>query len=452
MNYKNKIIFFLLILVSLQAYSQEAWSLDDCVAYAIEHNLDLNDFKYNRDSGKETYRQSIRNLLPSINASSDYNIRYGRSVDPNDNSFVNTDFFSNSYSLNSSVDLFQGFQKLNSIKASKFLFKATQEEVLQQKYLLAFRVMSAFYDIQFMEGLLTISKEQEEVSQNNYDLVKRQVELGQKAGADLYEAESALLADKLLVTQSENNLAAANLSLIQEMNLAGTSLITIKTNEIGTIDKNEVSVRNQDSIYNKATQFVPIIKAQELRAKAAKKEVAVARGDLYPSLSFFAGYGTGYFETNTNPDTGGIIPFRTQIKDNASQFVGLSLSIPISNGWSARSRVKQQKVALKRADNNLNVQKQELYQLIQQLVQEGSALTSEVQQSAQRMKAQGLSFKIAQKRYEKGLINAIELYQAKNLLANAQNENLQVRLRLKVNESTLDFYRGLPVFNINRAY
>ena len=182
--------------------SQERWSLDDCVSYALEHNLQLNNFKYTTQSNKETYRQSVRSLLPNINAFSNYSIQFGRSTDPEDNSIINTDFFSNNYSLESSMDLFQGFQKLNTIKASKFLYRATQEETLQQKYLLAFRVMSAFYDILFFEGLLAISKEQQSVSQANYDLVKKQIELGLKAGADLYEAESLLLTDQLKVTQS----------------------------------------------------------------------------------------------------------------------------------------------------------------------------------------------------------------------------------------------------------
>ncbi|PKV49009.1 outer membrane protein TolC [Aquimarina sp. MAR_2010_214] len=450
-NSKNKILYFLLILISNTMYSQDSWSLDDCVAYAVGNNLQLKDFKYNQDANKETYRQSVRNLLPNINAFSDYNIRYGRSVDPNNNNIVNTDFFSNNYRLNAEIDLFRGFQKINTIKASKFLHKASNEEVLHQKYLLAFRVMSAFYDIQFMEGLLTISKEQEEVSDTNYKLVKRQVELGQKAKADLYEAESALLADQLLVTQNENNVAAAKLKLIQEMNLEGVTTISIQSSLIED-DENVATLRtNKDSIYSNATTFVPIIKAQELKAKAAKKRLAIARGGLYPSLSFFAGYQTGYYETNVNDNTGEVISFKNQIKDNVSKYVGVSLSIPISNGWSNRSRVKQQKVEMMRADNNFDIQKQEMFKLIQQLVQEGDALRTEYRQSSQKMKAQVLTFEIAQKKYEKGLISAIELNQSKNVLANSQNENLQVQLRLKVNESTLDFYNGLPVFNINRA-
>jgi len=447
MNTLKKIVSLFMLLATLPAFTQQIWSLEECVSYALEHNLQLKGFGYTESSGKETYRQSIRNLLPSITGFSNYNIRFGRSVDPNDNSIVNTDFFSNNYSIESALDLFQGFQKINTIKASKFLYKATKEEKLQQKYLLAFRVMTAFYDIRFSEGLVAIAEEQEQVSRSNYDLVRKQIELGLKAGADLYEAESAWLTDKLNVTQSKNTLKAAKLTLIQEMNLENAQEITI----VPGIPETTVEATNiqtdLDSVYGKAKEFIPILKAQIYREKAAKKDVAVARGNLAPSLSLFGGYGTGFFETTTD-SLGTIIPFRDQISDNTFQFVGVSLNVPISEGWSRRSQVKQRKIALQQAKNNVAIQEQELFQLIQQLVQENAALKTENEQSKQNVVAQNLAFTIAQKRYEKGLINAIDLYTAKNLFASAQNENLQVRLRLRVNEKTLGFYQGLPVFNI----
>ncbi len=448
MNRIFKINFVLFCLLGTSIMAQEKWTLDDCVTYALEHNLQLKDFKYNEASNKESYHQSIRNLLPSVSGFSDYNKQFGRSEDPNTGGYVNTDFFSNNYSLNSSIDLFQGFQRINAIKASKLLYKAAKEDVEHQKYLLAFRVMQAFYDIQFFEGLVAISKEQLVVSQTNYDLVEKQVELGLKAGADLYEAESLLLTDKLNVTQTENQLVASKLNLIQELNLKDVNDISIQAEVVREIQEEAVGMQS-DSIYNTAINFIPLIKAQELRAKAAKKDVAVARGNLYPYLSFSAGYGTGYFETNTDEDTGNTIPFRTQIKDNTSRYLGVSLRIPISDRWSRRSNVRQQKIALLRANNNLDIQEQELYQTIQQLVQEYNALEAESAQSAKRVQSQQLAFSISQKRYEKGLINALELFTAKNLFANAQNENLQVQLRQVINKSTLDFYQGLPIFDIN---
>jgi outer membrane protein TolC len=445
---KFKIAFIIFLALSKLVYAQKTWSLDECIAYALEHNLQLNDFKYTNESSKETYRQSFRDLLPSVRAVSDYNIRYGRSVNPNDNSFINTEFFSNSYSLEASIDLFKGFQKINSIKASQFINSATQEETKQQKYLLAFRVMQAFYDIQFFEGALEIAQEQVGISKVNYNLVNKQIELGLKAGADLYEAESLWLTDKLSVKQAYNQLIAAKLILIQEMNLEGYTDISLVNKLVGNIEISELSEAITDTIYRKAQDFIPIIKAGKFRVEASKRQVSIERGKLYPSLTLFGGYGTGYYETITD-NSNNIVPFKKQFKDNTFRIVGISLNIPISNGWSGWSKVKQQKIESLRAENDLKAQEQELYNTVQTLVQERKALKIEYEQSNKNVESQRLAFVVAQKRYENGLINAIELYTVKNLFASAQNKNLQVRLQSEINSSTLDFYRGLPVFNIN---
>ncbi|XLS30253.1 TolC family protein [Flavobacteriaceae bacterium M23B6Z8] len=437
----------LILLLSNAVYAQKSWTLNDCIAYALEHNLQLNDFKYNTASDKETYRQTVRDLLPRIRGVADYSIRFGRSVDPNDNSISNTQFFSNNYSLESSLDLFQGFQKINAIRASKLIYNATKEEALQQKYLLAFSIMEAYYDILFFEGALRIAEDQLEISKTNYALVKKQIDLGLVAGADIYEAESLLLADELSLVQVNNQLIAAKLALIQQMNLEESTDIKL-TPEKAQLNEVEGKIASVDSIYSEAQRFLPLIKAGKLRVEAAQKQLAVERGRLSPSLSIFGGYGSGYFETIVD-STGNTVPFRDQFRDNTFQFVGVELVIPISGGWSARSRIKQQKIARLRAKNNLEVQKQELFQTIQSLVQENNALKIEFEQTLKNREAQNQSFLVAQKRYEKGIINAIELFTAKNLFATAQNQHLQVSLRLEVNNANLDFYSGLPVFNIS---
>lgn len=448
MNIKIKITLFFFLALALKSVAQTSWTLEECIDHALEHNLLLKDFQYTNDANKEDYKQSIRNLLPVLNAGSNYQVNSGRAEDPNTGTFVVQDFFSNNYSIQSNIDLFQGFQKLNSIKASKFLYQAAKEERTQQRYLLAFRVMQAFNNIRFFEGLVAIATEQVNVSKTNFKLVEKQIELGLMAGADMYEAKSSLLSDELNLTQSRNQLAAAKLALIQEMNLENTSDIEIVA-DLEISDGDTVSSEMEsDTIYAKAREFLPLIKAQELRAQAAKKQVGVARGRLYPSLSLFAGMGTGYFETFRD-SLGNTLPFREQFRDNFSRFYGLSLNVPISNGWSARSRVKQAKIERLRQENNLEVQEQVLFQTIQELVQEHNALLVEKGQSDQNVEAQRMAFTVAQKRFENGMINGIELLTAKNLFASAQNENLQVTLRSAINKSTLDFYRGLPVFNIN---
>ncbi|MGB5274357.1 MAG: TolC family protein, partial [Flavobacteriaceae bacterium] len=81
MNYSNAITGFLFFLLTIPILAQQKWSLDDCVSYALQHNLQLNDFQYNERSERETYRQSIRNLLPSVNGATNYVVNFGRSTD-----------------------------------------------------------------------------------------------------------------------------------------------------------------------------------------------------------------------------------------------------------------------------------------------------------------------------------------------------------------------------------
>ncbi|NAS31873.1 TolC family protein [Flavobacteriaceae bacterium R38] len=447
----KKLIIIQCFFIYACSFAQEKWSLDQCIDYALNHNLKLKDLNYNIKSSKENYRQSFREFLPSVGVQSSYFKRLGRSLDPNTNSFVSDDLTANEIGANARLDLFQGFQKLNTIASTKFLYKAALEENLNEKYLLAFRVMTAFYDIQFFKESLEISKEQEAISQANYDLVKRQVELGLKAGADLYQSESLLFADKLIVTQNKNDLRAAELVLIREMNLQNETKIEINNSEVVTVTEEELQEIDSDAVYGTAVSFIPIIKSQEFQVKAARKDIANARGALYPSLSFFANYNSNFSSTTIDEDTGRVIPFSSQINTNARQTFGLSINIPISNKWSSRSQIKQQKIAFLRAKNNLETQKQELNRVIQELIQDFEASKTEYGQSTQSEALNLQAFNVAKKKYEKGLISVIELNQSKNAYAKAQNENLQIKLKLTVQKKTLDFYNGLPVFNIDKT-
>ena len=114
MKLKFPTLLILCIISGTNLFAQEQWTMDECTVYALEHNLQLKDFNYSTDAGREDYRQSVRNLLPEINASTSYTINVGRSTDPFTNNIVTTDFFSNPYSLQGSIDLFQGLQKLIS--------------------------------------------------------------------------------------------------------------------------------------------------------------------------------------------------------------------------------------------------------------------------------------------------------------------------------------------------
>ncbi|TCI84594.1 TolC family protein [Tenacibaculum sp. M341] len=437
-----------LIFLTQMIIAQESWSLDRCINYAVNHNLSVKKLKYSEASGLEVKRQSYRNLLPSIVGNTNYSVRGGRSIDPGNNTIVSNEIFFNNYSVNGSVDIFSGWRKINSIASAKFIYTALSQETLQEKYLLAFRVMQQYYDVLYFKEAIAISEQQKEISEKNYESIKRQKEIGIKAGVDVYTAKSTLVSDKLKVTQAKNNLKLAKIQLKQEMNFEGT--LSFIVDNVTFFDKAEKTNKSNDiaAVYGKAITFIPSIKASEARMQSAKKELAISRGALAPSLSFLAGYSTGYFETRKD-DNGNIIPFSEQLNINASNYIGLDLDIPIFQSWKRRTEVKQKKIALLQAENDLDIQKQELRNIIEQLLQNYDASKSEYEQTLQQERERALSFEIAQKKYDNGLINVIDLNTEKNLYATAQNQHLQVKLKLKLQEQTLAFYNGIKVFNIN---
>ncbi len=447
MNQKVSIFTILYLAFSSLMFGQKKWSLDECIAFALKNNLVISNNQYTENANKESHRQSIRSLLPNLNANNFYNKSFGRSIDPNTNTISNNSNFSNNYWLELGLDLFQGFKKINTIKATKLAYLASQEDTKQEKYLLGFRVMNAYYDILYFQEALEISKQQVSISELNYKTIDKKINLGVSAKSDLYEAESILFTDKLQTTKNENDLMAAKLKLIQEMNLEGSTDINIQSNTLEQYSEKNTSNFQVDSIYRKAINFLPIIASNELKVKEAKTQIKVSRGDYYPILRFGYSVGSRYLETNRDT-SGNTIGFTEQFDQNLYKSITLSLNIPIFNGGIKRSEVRQKKIALLRAENTLKTQKQEVLKTIQDLVLKQYSLTNEYSQSKLKVASQELAFTTAQKKYDRGIINAYELFTAKNLFATAKNENLQIKLSLLLNKKTLDFYKGMPILKI----
>lgn len=437
------ICFLYTLLWQSNLMAQEKWTVEQCISYGIEKNLRLKSLDYEQASRSENYRQSIRDLLPEVNAGADYGINYGRSVNPNTNDIINTEFSSNNYSLNASMSLFNGFQNQNRIKTAQLLKKASQKDSDQEKYMLSLRIMDAYYQVVFLKKSLELAEEQFAIATNNFTLVQKQIELGLKAGAELYEAKAILATDELSLKQQQNALKLAMLKLKQEMNYDGTEL-ELKDSDwsLQQLDMNQFELH---SLYAESQQSFPLLQAQQLRVQAADKQLKVARSVYSPSLNAFASYGSGYFETNMNAESGKVIPFRQQLRDNAFTFVGISLNIPISSPWTNRSTVQLQKIELLQAKNQQKIAEQEVFQNIERLIEERTLLMATQEQINLQVETRAKVLEIAQKRYQKGMVNAIELSQAKVGYASAKNDAIQIEMKILINHSTLQLYKGVAL-------
>ena len=438
---KNGLLLFLLLGIGFPMGAQETWNLNECIDYALQNNLDQYDLKLGEEAAKIDQLQSKLNLLPSVSASSSAGLNFGRSVDPSTNDIVNTELFNNSNSLNSSLTLFRGFIQQNQIAYSRFRREAAQWETINNQDDLAFKILMAYYDVTYYNGLIEIAKEQLRLSEINLKKTEALIETGLKARTDLAEIQATYEKEKLNLIQSENKKQEARLRLGQLMNLPAGELTQMQIEAEEPELVSSMLLAN-DSLFASFVTQSPFVKMAEARLQASAKEAAVVRGQFFPTVQLNASISTGYYETYRD-DNGKTIAFKTQLDNNMSQYVGASISIPVFAKNQIRSQYRKAKLAEEQAQIQVDRYRQTVYYELLNNSRELQALFREFVQTGKQVEADDLAFQVAQRKYDEGLIDVIELLAVKNRLGEAQSNRLLASLQWAIKARVVDFYKGV---------
>ncbi|WP_100614524.1 TolC family protein [Confluentibacter citreus] len=434
-------LFLCFVLHNSFGFSQKSWTLDECIAYALEHNLGQQNQTYNEAIGKENWRQSKRDLIPQIGVGSpSYAVNYGRTIDPITNTIVDTKYGSGNGSLSSSIVLFETFKKWNTLAFQKIQFETSKQATEQYKYDLAFKIMNLFNDVLFNEGALSIVTEQQAINLLYLKLIDSQVKLGMKAKADLYDIEATVSTDELNVLQANNRLKESKLALTQEMNLPQNDIELLAPLENQSINESLLGT-NAESLFNNAQKFLPALQIGALDLMAAKKNLAITRSSFFPKLTFNTGINTGY-SPNRLDASGNEMEFWEQIKTNTNKYIVLSLYIPIFGNGRNWSNTKIAKINIQKADVDLKQKEQLVYKEIQKLIQKNEALFAEEKLNSKKVELKELALTIAQKKFKNGLISIYDLQVANNEFIGAKIDQLQMRIQFNIQKKTLDFYNG----------
>ena len=439
MNIRPIFLFLLInLFVGNTLVAQQNWTLTQCISYAIENNINLKEYDILEKLSVEDLKQSKRDMLPGVSGSTSAGFNFGRSIDPNTNDYINTEFFNNSYNLSSSIAIFDGFRLQNQIKFQKFRKQQSEYNRINATDVLAFNVMVAFFDVVYYRGMLEIANEQLEASKISLKTTEKKVEVGLQAKTDLLDMRANLEREELYKIQIENSIETATLKLKQLMNYVSRDDMNLIDESLSVFGEN---VLQPQQLFNQFTTWSPYYKSIEANLKATEKGLALYRSQLYPSIYASGSYGTGYYETRTDDD-GNTIGFGEQFKNNRSQYLGASLSIPIFNRWQNRSNVKKAKLEIERAKNNLEDEKQQmLFDMVNNLT-ELESYYKEYNQYVKRSEVDQLAFRAAERKFDQGLIDVNDYYIAKNRLANTQSQVLLSRTQWEIKMRTLEFYRG----------
>ena len=343
MKYLKRIILILAVVLPLKLNAQEEkWTLGDCIGYALENNIGLQRQELLTEAAGVDLVKARMDLLPDLNLGSDARVGFGRSIDPVTNLITFKQNISNSYSLNSSIELFNGFATLNTIAANKFMLKAGIESEKIARNSLIIEIMGQYYQVVYARGLEAAARMQLELSERQLFRITRMVETGKESVARKYEMESQASGDRLTYTIAQNNASQAVTQLKQMLQLSSGDSFDIQLPDIDNMlvtDKTYFA----DSIYARASQLLPRLRAIEYELHASEKQVAAAKGLLAPGLSVGGSIYTGFYKV-LGEDTAEQASFSSQLKNNNSQAVFLSLNIPIFNKYSASRNIKLAKI------------------------------------------------------------------------------------------------------------
>jgi outer membrane protein len=468
----KKFIFPLItyILLNLPVNGQEQWSLEDCINYAIEHNIQVRQQKLNTHINENAVLQSKLDALPSLNAGSSYGFSFGRALDETTYEFTqDQEVQSGNFSVSSNITLFNGFQKWNTLQKNRFSLKASLEQLERLKNNISLNVASAYLQILFNQELVEISRNQLELIKQQVERTNKLVEAGSLARGNLLEIQAQLAKEELNLVNAGNQLRASYISLIQLLEIDSLEGFEIVRPDLEDIISKE-PLHTVSAIYQKAKEQLPRIKGAEYDLQSQKEALAIAKGQLSPRVNLNLSYGTryssirqriagfdsltvpiGFTENNNQVFSSQAFPeykeypFLDQLEDNANTGIMFNLSIPIFNGWQARQSISNAKVQVINARYNLQREENQLHKDIQNAHADASAAWTKYQAARKTVESMQESFKYTQKKFEVGLVNSVEFNTAKNNLIKAQSDLLQAKYEYIFKTRILDFYQGKSI-------
>jgi outer membrane protein len=423
---------------ALNLNAQGKWNLNQCISYAIQNNIGLKRMGIDEKLASEDFRQSKRNLLPSVGFSSNAGISFGRSVDPNTNDIINNQFFNSSYGVGSSMPLFNGFRMIRQIEYQKFRLKTAELNRLNAIDDLAFRVMGSYFEVLYYEGLLKIAGQQVEVSALSLKKVEKQVDLGMKSRTDLYEMRANYEAEELFKIQTGNRLKSVTLELKQLMNRTDIAPMVLEEDSTAVIAG---QFPDQQLLLSSFLEWSPAFQSTNNLLKASKKQLSISRSLWFPSVNASGSVSSGFYETNKD-EFGKTIDFSKQFNNNLSQYLGASISLPIFSRWSKLADIKKAKLGIEEAQVSMDEQKQKIWFEMVNNLNDLLAFEKEYNQYLKQLEADRQVFLAAERKMEQGLISVVDFYISKNRLASTESQVLSSRLQWEIRKKALDFYRG----------
>ena len=471
----NRLIILLVLSgISLFSFGQEKWDLPKCVDYALKNNISVRQADVQARIVALTYEQSKLSQYPSFTFQNNAGYKFGRNIDPSTNLFTNQEILSTDHSLNMNLDLFNWSSKKNTIAANQYQAEAYMAGVEKARNDIALNVANAYLQILLAIEQVDISDVQIKQSVEQVSVVQKQVAAGAVPELNLAELESQLASDSSTLITANANVTLSLLQLKALLNVPADSVFDVAVPAVETIPVESLAELDPAYVYSLAVKNMPQQKINDLNLQAALKNVSAIKGLLYPAFTLFGGLNSFYSNTQktlpTNPVnmflpigqvTVAGTPYTVttineqsvptssvkntyfkQFGNHFNQFVGVGIEYPdfqcrYSENKLEKAQLNAENVELQNAADAQTL-KQDIYQAHANAV----AALQKFNASKKGVETAQKAYDFARKRFDVGLVNAIDLITTQNTLFRAKINLTSSQYDYVFKIKLLEFFKG----------
>ena len=427
---------FALLLGSCLAAGAQPWTLEQCIRHALDHNLTVKQNRIAVSQSEIELNTAENRRLPGVSASASESVSAGRSLLGNNTYATNTNSTATGFNIGAEIPVFQGFQLRNNIALSRLNLAAATADLERAQDDIRVAVAQAYVQVLYNREILAVAENQVGIDSLQVDRLAEMNRVGKASPVDLAQQQAAYAQSLYQRTLASNNLRLSLLDLTQLLELPDPEGFDVAPPPAEALEMR--LVERAEDIYAAAVDSRASIRAEKLRLEAAGARIAVAKGSFLPSLSLSGGVGTGYYTSSL----GASASFGSQMKNNFSQQLGLSLSIPIFARMGNRNNLRSAELSARSQELQLENAQKSLYKEIQQAWYAARASQDKYYGSLQVRESARESFGLVSAKYENGKAGITEFNEAKNALMKAEADLVQARCEQLFQTRLLLFYKG----------
>ena len=434
----------LLAASSLTAQEAKKWTLNDCIEYALEKNIQLQQDKISLEESDVDVKTAKAALFPSLSFSTGHNVT-NRPYQENSSTVSGTEIissnnkttYSGNYGLNAQWTVWNGNKRMNTIKQRKMNREIAGLTVAETENSLQEQIAQVFIQILYADESVKINENTLQVSRATYE---RGVELfneGSISKADLAQLEAQVSNDQYQLVTAQSSLRDYKLQLKQLLELDGTEEMNLVLPELA--DEHVLQpLPSQTDVYQQALASRPEIQSSKLNIESSKLDISVAKAGYYPTISLSASTGS---TTNSASENA----WGKQMKYGWNNMIGINLSIPIFDNRQNKSAVQKARLQYSSSQLDLINKQKELYKNIESQWLDATNARQQYDAAESKLKSSRTSFDMVSEQFNLGMKNTVELLTEKNNLLSAQQQRIQAKYMAILDRTLLNFYAGQEI-------